>query len=89
MKRLSTLVLGSQGNNFFDFDGFLFFGFIQPPPADARALARKHLKTIDDRIALALGGSSYELDAYSRAHLEQLHDQIGKVLTAPLKMNEL
>jgi hypothetical protein len=88
-KRLATLVLGSQGSNFFDFDGFIFFGFMQPPPADARALARKHLKAIDDRIALALNGSSYELDAYSRAHLEQLHDQIGKVLTAPLKMNEL
>jgi hypothetical protein len=29
-----------------------------------------------------------ETDAYSKAHLEQLHDQIGKVLASQLDMNE-
>ena len=47
-----------------------------------------HLKTIDDRIVLALNKDKVDLDAYSRAHLEQVHDQIGKVLSAPLKMND-
>ena len=57
-------------------------------PADARALARHHLKAIDARIAASLDASKAEPDAYSRAHLEQLHDQIAKVLAAELKMNE-
>jgi hypothetical protein len=90
MKRLGTMVLGPQQNNNFMFlDDFLFFGFMQPAPADARALARKHLKAIDDRITRALDAQVAEPDAYSRAHLEQLHDQISKTLAAPLKMNDL
>ena len=38
MKRLATMVLGpQQNNNFFFIDEFIFFGFMQPPPADGRA----------------------------------------------------
>lgn len=90
VKRLATMVLGpKQNNNFFFFDDLIFFGFMQPPLPDARALARKHIKTIDDRIVRALDAQVAEPDAYSRAHLEQLHDQIGKALAAPLQMNDL
>ncbi len=90
VKRLATMVLGpQQNNNFFFVDDFIFFGFMQPPLPNARAFARKHIKTIDDRIVRALDAQVAEPDAYSRAHLEQLHDQIGKVLAAPLKMNDL
>ena len=86
LKRLSELVLGPKDND----AGFysLFFSFAEPAPADARALARQHLKAIDVRIALALNKETAELDAYSRAHLEQAHDQVTKVLAAPLRMNE-
>ncbi|HTU24096.1 MAG TPA: zinc-dependent metalloprotease [Pirellulales bacterium] len=85
--RLSTIVLGPK-NDPFGFLGFIFSNVSQPSPSDARALARMHLKQIDDRIVLALNKDKVELDSYSRAHLEQVHDQIGKVLSAPLEMNE-
>ncbi len=44
-----------------------------------------HLKAIDDRVVLALNKDRVDLDTYGRAHLEQVHDQIGKVLAAPLQ----
>jgi hypothetical protein len=87
VKRLSNMVLGPR-NDFGTYDYFFFFDYEQPAPADAKALARHHLKAIDARIAIALDAQKAEPDAYSRAHLEQLHDQIGKVLAAELKMNE-
>ncbi|HXY37536.1 MAG TPA: zinc-dependent metalloprotease, partial [Planctomycetaceae bacterium] len=88
-KRLGRLVLGP--NN--DFSGFFIFylfddDFGSPVPADARALARHHLKDIDRRVALALDRDKTELDDYDRAHLEQVHAQIEKVFAASLKMNE-
>lgn len=87
-KRLAGLVLGPR-NDFSDMFYFFLFDFEQPAPADARALARQHLKIIDQRIAATLKDKeTVQLDSYSRAHLDQLHDQILKVLAAPLKMNE-
>jgi hypothetical protein len=87
LKRLANMVLGPR-NDFVDFYYFIFYDYEQPVPADAKALARHHLKAIDARIAAALAPDKAELDAYSRAHLEQAHDQIAKVLAAELKMNE-
>jgi hypothetical protein len=87
-KRLSEIVLGPK-NQMMDYYSFIFYDFSRPAPADAQALARQHLKAIDGRIAAALDASKAETDAYSRAHLEQLHDQIAKVLAAQLDVNEL
>jgi hypothetical protein len=87
LKRLSDIVLGPR-NDFGNMYYFFFYDFAQPAPADARALARHHLKALDERIAIALNKDRADLDAYGRAHLEQAHDQIGKVLSAELKMNE-
>ena len=87
MGRLSTIVLGTKtepGN----FLKIILFNVHQSTPSDARALARLQLKTIDDRILLALNTDKVELDGYGRAHLEQMHDEIGKVLSASLKMNQ-
>jgi hypothetical protein len=86
VKKLSNLVLGPS-NEFSGFFMMLFEDFDEPAPADARALARHHLKTIDGRIDVALKDKS-ALDAYSRAHLEQVHAQIEKVFASTLKMNE-
>jgi hypothetical protein len=85
--RLSTIVLGPKDESS-NFMSIIMFNPQQSAPSDARALARLHLKAIDDRIVLAMNKDKVDLDAYSRAHLEQVHDQIGKVLSAPLKMNE-
>jgi hypothetical protein len=88
VKRLSDMVLGPRDDPF-DYYNFIFYSSSQPAPADARALARHHLKAIDARIAMSLNAEKAEPDAYSRAHLEQLHDQIGKVLAAQINANEL
>jgi Met-zincin/Domain of unknown function (DUF5117) len=85
--RLSSIVLGPRS----DSANFMSIVMVNPKQAassDARALARLHLKSIDDRIALALNKDKVDLEPYGRAHLEQVHDQIGKVLSAPLRMNE-
>ena len=63
------------------FMNMIMFNPRQPTPSDARALARMHLKAIDDRVVLALNKDKVDLDSYGRAHLEQVHDQIGKVLS--------
>jgi hypothetical protein len=85
-KRLANMVLGPR-NDFGSFE-YYFYGYEQPAPADAKALARYHLKAIDGRIAVALDKEKSDLDDYGRAHLEQVHDQIAKVLAAELNMNE-
>ncbi len=88
VKRLSEMVLGPR-NQMMDYYYFIFYDFSRPVPADARALARQHLKALDARIGTALDDAKSETDAYSRAHLEQLRDQIAKVLSAQLDVNEL
>ena len=85
VKKLSNLVLGPN-RDFSNFFFILFDDFGQPSPADARALARHHLTAIDVRIRRALDQA--DLDAYSRAHLEQMHAQMDKVFASTLKMNE-
>jgi Met-zincin len=87
VKKLSDLVLGPRDNSS-SFFFFAFDNFFEPAPADARALARHHLKAIDKRIALVLAKDDSESDAYTRAHLEQVHAQIEKVFASSLKMNE-
>lgn len=87
-KRLAQMVLGPKqsGSSFSD---YFFISFYMPEaPADARSLARHHLKTIDKRIAAALANSTLAKDSYSQAHLEELHDQATKVLAAALEANE-
>jgi hypothetical protein len=69
----------------FSFSGLLFFGFESPAPADARALARQHLREIDGRIKAAL---EQNVDTITQAHLQELHEQIDKTLKASLQVNE-
>jgi hypothetical protein len=85
LKKLSNLVLGPN-RDYSSFFFFMFDDFDRPAPADARALARHHLKEIDGRVQLALAKA--DPDAYSRAHLEQVHAQIEKVFASSLRMNE-
>ena len=61
----------------------IFYGFPQPIPADARALAQQHLVEINDRISFEL---TQDVDAMS--HLQELHTQIAKVLGALVQVNE-
>lgn len=87
-QRLSNLVLGPKPRSAaFSFSGF-FFEESGPVLPDARSLARFHLKRIDERIEGALSHQKAKIDDQTRAHLEELHDQIQKVLEAPLQRNE-
>jgi len=50
-------------------------------PADARSLARLHLKEIGTKLADAIPN---EKDDTAKAHMDELHDQIAKVLDAKM-----
>jgi hypothetical protein len=87
--RLARLVLGPKplsGSSFIEliFDGDLY----TPAPADARALARRHLRQIDARIAKITEAKDPKIDAMSLAHLKELHEKILKVFSATLELNE-
>jgi hypothetical protein len=51
-------------------------------PADARSLARMHLREISKRIDQATNGKGPALEDTVKAHLEESKEQIAKVLTA-------
>ena len=57
-------------------------------PADARALARLHLKEIASRITKVLETKNLTIDDTSRAHLEECRHRIAKVLEANLDVRE-
>jgi hypothetical protein len=82
--RLTRMVLGPP-HDFFSFFELLFYGYQRPVPADARALARQHLAEIDNRVNVGL---AQDIDAMSKAHLQELHDKIDKVLKASCQVNE-
>jgi hypothetical protein len=55
-------------------------------PADARSLARMHLREISRRIDATLKDKHAALDETTRAHLEECHERIGKVLSASIQV---
>jgi hypothetical protein len=71
LKVLSSLVLGKRAG----------------APADARSLARMHLRDIDRRIAAVLADKQVSAST-TRAHLEECHEQIGKLLAASVQISE-
>jgi hypothetical protein len=90
VSRLARLVLGPKQNPSMDLFALIFFDDSLPAPPDARSLARQHLRQIDARIQqlLQAKGPNVQVDAQSRAHLEEIHDQIEKVFKASLQANE-
>jgi hypothetical protein len=90
LTRLSNMVLGSNASSYGDLYGYVIFlrGGNAGPPADARALARFHLKEIGRRISHVLEPSNTTIDDTSRAHLEECRHRIAKVLDANLDARE-
>jgi hypothetical protein len=90
VRRLSNIVLGSNSSSFGDLYGYVIFtrGGNYGAPADARALARLHLKEISGRISRVLETSNSTIDDTSRAHLEESRHRISKVLEANLDVRE-
>ncbi|OWK36223.1 hypothetical protein FRUB_08786 [Fimbriiglobus ruber] len=86
LQRLSEMVLGPKNNfggGFFIIMGRGMGG--SEIPADARSLARFHLREAGKRIDAALKD---EKDDTVRAHLEEAKERIAKVLTANVTANE-
>jgi Met-zincin/Domain of unknown function (DUF5117) len=90
LRRLSGMVLGN--NAAAAADPFVYIVFIRGAetavPADARALARLHLKEIAGRIGKVLESSNFLIDDTSRAHLEECRHRVAKVLEAHLDARE-
>ena len=82
VQKLAELVLGPK-NDFARF--FVFFTGGGGVPADAKALARFHLKEIGGKLAEALKGDA---DDTVKAHLQELHEKVAKVLDAKATANE-
>jgi Met-zincin/Domain of unknown function (DUF5117) len=89
LSRLSGMVIGasSGGGDTFSYM-VLLRGGASSVPADARALARLHLKEIASRITKVLETGNLTIDDTSRAHLEECRHRIAKVLEANLDMRE-
>ncbi len=90
LRRLSTMVLGS--NNNLGGDQFAYMVILRGGgtsiPADARALARLHLKEISSRISGVLDSPGLAIDDMTRAHLEECRHRVAKVLEANLDVRE-
>ena len=83
LKRLTALVVGEKSN-----DSMFFFGSTSAAaPPDARSLAHA-LARIHKKIEQTLGAKPAGLDDTHRAHLEECHERIGKVLAASVQVNE-
>jgi hypothetical protein len=90
LRRLSTMVLGDTRAPMPDIFAFISFGSFAGGsyPADARALARLHLKETGEKIAKALDDKDLTIDDTTRAHLEESRQRIAKVLDAKVDANE-
>lgn len=89
LRRLSTMVLGNRRSPLEDLYGYvIFIGGSSAVPADAKSLARMHLKEISDRIDKKMNLSDLKIDDTSRAHLIECRQRIGKVLESSYTANE-
>ncbi len=90
LRRLSSMVIGNQSNPYSDMYSYIIIigGGNSSVPADARALARLHLKETAGRIGMVLETRSAGLDDTTRAHLEESKHRIAKVLEANLDIKE-
>jgi hypothetical protein len=87
LKNLFTLVLGERQQDSF-FGMMIFLGARDSVPPDARSLARMHLRDIRKRIEGMLGNKQMTVDDATRAHLEECHERIAKVLNASMQVQE-
>lgn len=89
LRKLCTIVLGSRRSNLGDMYGFIVLTDSGGSyPADAKSLARLHLKEIGNRIDATLGRKELAIDDTTRAHLEESRHRINKVLDAGIEVNE-
>jgi hypothetical protein len=88
LKELTNLVLGKKAPAGGGFHIMIGSGSSRAAPADARSLARMHLRDLQKRIGRVLDDKENKLDDTNRAHLEECQERIAKVLTAAMQVNE-
>jgi Met-zincin/Domain of unknown function (DUF5117)/Domain of unknown function (DUF5118) len=59
-----------------------------PVPSDARSLARFHLRELNRKLDKLLADKQLELEETTRAHLEECHERIAKVLSSSVQAME-
>jgi hypothetical protein len=87
LRRLCRIVVGDSGSPYADLFGYavLVGGGSGSYPADARSLARMHLRELNERLNRVLEGSGVAMDDSVRAHFQESRDLIGKVLAAEVE----
>jgi hypothetical protein len=85
LQYLVDIVLGPKGFSGSPLAYAMFTSSGQQFPAEARSLARHHLKEIHRTVGDTLKNEAIELDELSRAHLEEINDQLQKVLDAKIE----
>ncbi|MFO0950889.1 MAG: zinc-dependent metalloprotease [Isosphaeraceae bacterium] len=88
LKKLATIALGSRQTSYSDLYAFISFGGGGSYPADARSVARMHLKEIGNRIGKVLNTKDLQIDDTTRAHLEESAQRISRILDARVQANE-
>ncbi|WP_165243774.1 zinc-dependent metalloprotease [Paludisphaera soli] len=90
LRRLGTMVIGSGGGGAEGPAYVVLYGRGGGSvPADARSLARLHLKEIAGKIAKELDAKGAQLDDTTRAHLEESKEKIAKILEARIDTRDL
>ena len=81
IRQLSNLVLGGRDRSAM----MIYFsgGSGGTPPADARSLARMHLRELQQRLGKP---PSEKLDDATRAHLEECYARISQVMAASMQL---
>ena len=87
-RRLATIVIGQRQSSMSDYYPFIFFMGGGQYPADAKSLARFHLKKIGDQLAKVLDTKNLTMDDTCRAHFEELRENVAKILRAEVSKNE-
>ncbi|WP_422929834.1 zinc-dependent metalloprotease [Singulisphaera sp. PoT] len=89
LRKLCTIVLGNRRASAGDAYAYILFSSGGASyPADAKSLARLHLKDIGNRIDATLARKELTIDDTTRAHLEESKHRIAKVLDAGIESNE-
>ena len=88
LRKLGQIVLGNRRSAYDDIYGYVMFSSPGTYPADARSLARMHLKEIKDSDLPVLDANDLAIDDTTRAHLDECRFKIGKVLDAGIESNE-
>ena len=82
IRELSNLVLGERGGRS-SLSIFLMGGSSSAVPADARSLARMHLRELQQRLGKP---PTEKLDDATKAHLEECYARISQVMNASMQL---